>query len=113
MKKEKNEEIKCVFCDIANRSGVEIVKIEPLNPVVRGHLIFFHRQHSIDFTDDIGLSMRVLQEVARVAKEIGGDFNLISSKGITATQSVFHLHFHLIPRRKNDGLILPWTGQKS
>ena len=34
--------------------------------------------------------------------------NLITSKGREATQSVFHMHLHLVPRAKDDGLALPW-----
>lgn len=39
------------------------------------------------------------------------DFNLITSSGRWATQTVKHLHIHYVPRRKDDGLTLPWTGQ--
>lgn len=109
---QPTQEKKCVFCDIANRAGVDIVDIEPLNPVVKGHRIVFSKQHSVDFTDDIGITMRVMQRAAELAKELGGDFNLITSKGKSATQSVFHLHVHLVPQMENDGLHLPWTGQK-
>lgn len=35
--------------------------------------------------------------------------NLITSAGAEATQSVFHLHVHIVPRGENDGLALPWT----
>lgn len=38
--------------------------------------------------------------------------NFITSAGPAATQSVFHLHVHLVPRFEDDGLILPWTGQR-
>jgi len=37
------------------------------------------------------------------------EFNLITSAGKNATQSVFHLHVHLVPRVAGDGLSLPWT----
>jgi hypothetical protein len=39
-------------------------------------------------------------------------FNLITSVGAAATQTVRHLHIHLIPRREGDALALPWTGQQ-
>ncbi len=35
--------------------------------------------------------------------------NLITSAGREATQTVFHLHIHVVPRRDGDGLALPWT----
>ncbi len=37
--------------------------------------------------------------------------NLITSKGEAATQSVFHLHVHIVPRQEGDRLPLPWTPQ--
>jgi histidine triad (HIT) family protein len=42
-----------------------------------------------------------------------GDANLITSVGSAATQTVFHLHVHVVPRRAGDGLALPWTSQKA
>lgn len=102
----------CVFCDLANRTGVDILDIEPLNPVVEGHRIVFSRHHSKDFTDDIGITMRVMQRASEIAKEMGGDCNLITSKGKDATQSVFHLHVHIVPRKSGDNLLLPWSIQK-
>lgn len=99
----------CVFCNIANRAVVDIIDIEPLNPVVKGHRIVFANRHSTDFADDIELTMRVMQYASQLANKLGGEFNLITSKGKNATQSVFHLHVHLVPRNENDGLLLPWT----
>jgi histidine triad (HIT) family protein len=40
-----------------------------------------------------------------------GEFNLITSKGVWATQTIDHLHVHFVPRSYRDGLSLPWTGQ--
>ena len=40
-------------------------------------------------------------------------YNLITSCGRPATQSVPHIHVHLVPRTTNDGLALPWYSGKS
>jgi histidine triad (HIT) family protein len=34
--------------------------------------------------------------------------NIITSAGTEATQTVFHLHVHIVPREAGDGLELPW-----
>lgn len=39
---------------------------------------------------------------------MGDWFGTYHSQAI-ATQSVFHLHIHLIPRAPGDGLMLPWS----
>ena len=38
--------------------------------------------------------------------------NLITSIGAAATQTVFHLHVHVVPRHEGDGLLLPWSNQE-
>ena len=54
-----------------------------------------------------------MARAALLADEMG-PVNLITSRGREATQSVFHLHLHLVPRAANDGLALPWySGRRS
>lgn len=108
----------CVFCDISkikakvNRHGANCIYFEPLNPVVKGHLLVVNTRHSKDFTDKTKLFAETAKAAGEIAKKIGGDFNLITSKGSAATQSVYHCHIHLVPRKKGDKLQLPWTNQK-
>jgi diadenosine tetraphosphate (Ap4A) HIT family hydrolase len=45
--------------------------------------------------------------------KVSGDCNLITSDGAAATQTVKHLHVHIVPRRDGDGLTLPWSTQPS
>ncbi|OHT47970.1 hypothetical protein BKG71_25700 [Mycobacteroides chelonae] len=54
-----------------------------------------------------------LADAAAVYLQRRGDIqaNVITSIGPDATQTVFHTHIHVVPRRENDGLHLPWTGQ--
>jgi histidine triad (HIT) family protein len=109
----------CPFCEIAaGRAFGEIVHewddtfaIHPLNPVVDGHTLVIPKQHVPDFAADPEVSARAMQCAAELAPLVfpeNPDWNLITSKGRPATQSVFHLHLHLVPRAENDGLALPW-----
>ena len=104
----------CVFCD-KEKILSNVVEVgncyvfEPLNPVVPGHLLVVNKKHTEDFTDD----PEVFAETAKVASEwansFNGEWNLITSKGKNATQTVFHCHIHLVPRKENDNLKLPWS----
>lgn len=107
----------CPFCQIvAGRTAAALVRewpaaiaIVPLNPVAPGHTLVLPRRHIRDFTDpapDVAATMVAASELAR---DLGGSMNLITSRGVEATQTVFHLHLHLVPRRAGDGLPLPWA----
>ena len=118
----------CVFCKIADgvapsskvwdRRGV--VGIVPLGPVVDGHVIFIPRDHVQDAIEDADVSAMVMADAAEFVREARKDpanegkydsVNFITSVGSPATQTVFHLHLHVVPRAIDDGLSLPWTGQ--
>jgi len=99
----------CPFCPMF--SSEDIIDIEPLNPVIKGHRLVIPREHVADFTEDGKVLARCMEYASKLAEKLGGDFNLITSKGKNATQTVYHLHIHLVPRKENDGLKLPWSGQ--
>lgn len=113
----------CPFCEIvAGREFGEIVHewddtfaIHPLNPVTPGHVLVIPKAHVSDFTaapEVSGRAMTCAAELAPLVFPGQDDWNLITSKGRAATQSVFHLHLHLVPRAENDGLALPWYSGK-
>lgn len=82
----------------------------PLNPVVDGHVVVIPKLHVPDFRTDPLVSALVVARAARLAVLMErSDMNLISSAGPAASQTVLHLHVHLVPRRPDDGLALPWT----
>ena len=106
----------CVFCRIVSgESPAEIVAqwpdaiaIVPTRPVTPGHILVIPRGHVVDARHDpivAGVAF------ARAASLGSGPCNLITSAGSLATQTVFHLHVHVVPRRQGDGLALPWTNQ--
>ncbi len=107
----------CVFCLIIAgaspaafvREWVDAIAIVPLNPVVGGHVLVIPRTHVADFTTDPVVTGLTMRRAAELAQELGVyPSNLITSAGIEASQSVWHLHAHLVPRKTNDGLALPW-----
>ncbi|MPZ27527.1 MAG: HIT domain-containing protein [Micromonosporaceae bacterium] len=105
----------CVFCQIvARRAPAQIIHewpdalaIVPLQPVAPGHLLVLPVQHVRDFMADPAVTAAVALRAAEIAHR---PCNLIASAGGAATQTVWHLHLHVVPRRSGDGLALPWSG---
>ena len=111
----------CVFCEIAGgRISVEGLKCHgsttisfiPLNPVTPGHRLFVPFEHGSDVADRPAHAAMALFWAGRWGAEKNEDFNIITSRGEYATQTVFHTHIHYVPRRKGDGLLLPWSNQE-
>jgi histidine triad (HIT) family protein len=112
----------CVFCGRVAAGEVEMawpdaVAFTPLRPVTPGHLLVVPRRHVADAAEDPAVTaatMRAAAEVIQSRRAASGlDFSLITSVGPDATQTVWHLHVHVVPRRSGDGLSLPWSGQSS
>ena len=108
----------CPFCERIERGEYDYddrfnVAFQPLNPVTPGHFLAVPRKHVASALESPLHAGRAATFGAELAKLMELDaFNIITSAGRAATQTVFHLHVHVVPRREGDGLALPWTGQK-
>jgi histidine triad (HIT) family protein len=110
----------CPFCQIvAGNAPATIVRewpdalaIVPLGPVVEGHTLVVPKEHVTDFVDDPVVSAQTMYRAAELCDDFGS-YNVITSRGRWATQSVFHLHLHVVPRKADDGLALPWYSGRS
>jgi histidine triad (HIT) family protein len=81
--------------------------------VVEGHILVIPKAHVTDFADDPDATGATARRAAQLCRDLDLEHaNLIISRGAHATQSVFHLHLHLVPRAENDGLALPWYSGK-
>lgn len=104
----------CIFCQIAQGDGPfvaewdDAVALVPLDPVTPGHVIVIPRTHEMDALGDPDVTAATMRRAAEIAP---WPCNIITSAGEVATQSVLHLHIHVVPRRTDDGLPLPWTPQ--
>lgn len=106
----------CVFCRIiAGTEPADIVRewpdavaFAPLGPVVPdGHVLVVPRRHVADAIAAPAVTAATMLRAAEFAAEHDAS-NILTSVGRAATQSVFHLHLHVIRRTPGDGLMVPW-----
>jgi len=76
---------------------------------VEGHTLVIPKHHcenSLDAPEEV--LQRVISTVQKVSNHYVDNcgytgVNILNANGTDAEQSVFHLHYHILPRRKNDG----------
>jgi histidine triad (HIT) family protein len=106
----------CVFCAIlAGARAADVVLDEPdvvafldIKPLFKGHVLVVPRAHAETLPDVppqalaplFGAVQRVCTAVEQ-ALEAHGSFVAINNK---VSQSVPHVHVHVVPRRRKDGL---------
>lgn len=110
----------CVFCDIAAgtasavvvREWPDTIAIKPRGGVLTGggHVLVIPRCHVATAIEDPTVSGLVAERAAQLAVELGWeDLNLIVNVGPYSSQTVLHLHWHMLRRRLGDRIALPWA----
>lgn len=111
----------CIFCDIiSKKENAEIVfendkvlALLDINPINYGHTLVIPKKHYENFLtvdpEEFGELFKSAQFLAgTVKRSLNADgFNIVSNNGISAGQSVFHYHLHIIPRFENDFPVKP------
>ena len=78
------------------------------NPVSRGHIIFMTKRHVKDFFETTDEERKAVFQLVDMAKNIIDEkykptgYNIGMNCGISAGQTVMHVHVHLIPRYDGD-----------
>ena len=106
----------CVFCKIIAGdvpadivlSDSEVVAFLDARPVFKGHVLVAPREHFVTLADlpaaRVGpLFERVRLVSAAVPAALGAQGSFVALNNIVS-QSVPHLHVHVVPRTKGDGL---------
>lgn len=107
----------CPFCRIVTGEAPAADVVEyhgatafrPLEPVTPGHMLVVPNAHIAHAGEDPAIAARAFEAAAQYARDHFESFNLITAAGEAATQTVYHLHLHVVPRRFGDRLHLPWT----
>lgn len=111
----------CVFCDLDKIAtpvaretalGVPLIVFEPMFPVTAGHLLVAPVRHVAHAAADPVTAGACMVHAAGIAGRYGSA-NIITSIGREATQSIRHLHLHVVPRADDDGLALPWSSGRT
>lgn len=108
----------CIFCKII-KGEIPSYKIYEDDKVYAfldiacdavGHTLVIPKKHCTNVLDaDKEYLDAVIEVVQKIAKHYVNDcgfdgVNILNASGASAEQSVFHLHFHVVPRKVGDGL---------
>jgi histidine triad (HIT) family protein len=106
----------CQFCELIRTITEDQIVFEDLNtlafldhrPLFIGHILLIPRWHIqtiVDLPDQLVeplfINARLLAQAVEGALKAEGTFMAINNK---VSQSVPHLHIHIVPRRKSDGM---------
>lgn len=106
----------CVFCGIINDELSAMIVFEDdislafldHRPLFPGHTLLVPRTHHETFTDLPSTQIRqffgnaqLLAKAVELSMEAEGTFVAMNNR---VSQSVPHLHVHIVPRRRKDGL---------
>ncbi|MEM7681505.1 MAG: HIT family protein [Planctomycetota bacterium] len=121
----------CVFCKIVAGQipchklleDDHVLGFLDVGPVSPGHALLIPKGHYPALHDvpaETAAALgAALPKLASALREVGGfdHYNVLQNNGAPAGQAVFHVHFHLIPRRSGDsrgegvGLRFDWPAQ--
>ena len=116
----------CIFCKIASGQipsakiyeDEVVVAFLDIAPISDGHTLVMPRQH---FEKVHSCPPELLAQIwtrlgkiaGAVASAVGSDgYNILCNNGRAAGQVVDHLHFHIVPRKTDDGVFAQWPSYK-
>lgn len=112
--------MECIFCKIVKGElpcakiyeDDRILAFLDISPVNKGHILVIAKEH---YDNSLETPDELLAEIAKVVKKIAfaqkealgaAGVNFGINNGAAAGQVIFHTHWHVIPRFKDDGLKL-------
>ena len=106
----------CIFCDIVSKKveaeilfeNDKIISFLDIRPVNFGHALVIPKNHYENFlsvpANELNELIEITQYLSKYIKEVlnADGFNIIVNNGAAAGQTVYHFHFHIIPRFEKD-----------
>jgi len=108
----------CIFCKIGKGEiksdfvyeDDNFFGVLDINPKAEGHTLIISKKHYKTLLDmPASLGIELIDAIKSVGLKLikdgfGEGFNIIINNGEVAGQVVHHLHCHIIPRKKGDGM---------
>ena len=118
--------VNCIFCEIIQGERTSVNVFETKNilsfmdkyPINRGHLLVIPKQHYdflTDMSDDeVSELFKIVNLLSKsLWKSVAADgISIGQSNGKAASQDIFHVHVHIIPRFVNDSVDGSWPTRK-
>lgn len=112
----------CIFCRIVDGHlpSYKVYEDEKtyaffdINPAADYHTLVIPKNHYENIfdtpEDEVMAVSATVRKISRMYKEKLGinNIQIICSSGHEAQQDVFHIHFHIVPRKLGDGQNVPW-----
>ncbi len=106
----------CIFCKIAKGKmhsykvyeDKKVIAFLDINPIAKGHTLVISKKHYENIFD---CKDKILEKIIKVTQKIAINYkvkfgctgvNILNASGQSAEQSVFHIHFHIVPRFDTD-----------
>ena len=117
----------CVFCKIINNEipstklyeNKDVLVMLDIRPATEygGHTLVIPKKHYeliTDLPDDLlNKSILTIKKVSKALLKYGQGLNILQNNKRIAGQAIPHVHFHLIPRFQNDGVMVErWTAHE-
>jgi len=118
--------MECLFCKIIDKNKEQkediiaenegVIAILDIHPVSDGHVLLITKEHFTNISEInekswsylLPLMKKIINKLQAVFNPAG--FNIITNMNEIASQSVFHLHIHIIPKyERGKGFI--WTSK--
>ena len=112
----------CIFCQIIEgkipaervHESDNFVALLDINPVTPGHTLVMPRKHHETYADlpadlakDLGALVQTISKGVMKSQDAEG-CNLLINNHKCAGQAIPHVHFHIIPRKTDDGVRFNW-----
>ena len=107
----------CIFCKIIKKEIPADIIYEDdntlafldINPASKAHTLIIPKTHAKTIDElpeeDVKTLIATVQKIARSILSFNKGCNIIQNNNSVAGQVVGHVHFHVVPRSENDGLV--------